>query len=513
VSLRSPVLALALLILAAALAFAHAAALVGMKAMWDGTPMYSFGYIVPFVAAFLVWTRRDALARVVPAPAWIPGLATLGVAIVLLVGGHLGGILVAEQLAFVVSLAAVVLLVWGLGTFRLVWMALAYLLLMVPFWDAFTERLHMPFQQLSANLGVRMLHVAGIPAYREGTFLYLPNITLEVARACSGVNYLVAILALGVPLAYLYLPTNARRLVLIVSAVVVAALSNSLRVALIGVLSYLDVGAPLHGPGHVLHGLFVSGIGYVVLFVGLRLLGSDDRRAAASTPPPAAAIGDAGSPHRTAYRALAVAGAFLFVALVPMRIVAAPVAAGRPLATLPERLGDWTVDPLSVSEETWWRGADDQVFRRYRSPAGLAVDVSIAYFASQTQGRELTGNYSAPLHRAVQGDAAAIGDDQHGNVVELRAKPGSRTGVFWYEVDGQAMTSAYAVKARTLWNAAVRRRTNGGVVVLLTPPAESRPSEGQLAAMRDLAGRIHEALAPIFWARGTDDVAQRPAQP
>ena len=51
----------------------------------------------------------------------------------------------------------------------------------------------------------------------------------------------------------------------------VAALSNGLRVALIGVLAY-QFDAPLHGPVHMLHGLFVAAIGYVVLFAGLRWL-------------------------------------------------------------------------------------------------------------------------------------------------------------------------------------------------------------------------------------------------
>ena len=119
---------------------------------------------------------------------------------------------------------------------------------------------------------MKILQLVGVPAYHEGVTLHLPTITLEVARACSGVNYLIAVLALGLPLGYLYLPSLPRRAILIVSAVIIAAVSNSLRVALIGMLAYWEIGSPLHGPFHVLHGLFVSGIGYVVLFAGLRML-------------------------------------------------------------------------------------------------------------------------------------------------------------------------------------------------------------------------------------------------
>ena len=65
-------------------------------------------------------------------------------AICLLSGGQLAGVQVAEQFAFLAALVSVTLLVFGLPTFRKTWVALAYLLLMVPFWDAFTEPLHLP---------------------------------------------------------------------------------------------------------------------------------------------------------------------------------------------------------------------------------------------------------------------------------------------------------------------------------------------------------------------------------
>ncbi len=169
-----------------------------MVGMWDATPMYSFGYIVPFVSAYLLWSRRDALARISPQPA-----LSIGVPVVALgLGFSLAATWAASRLPSSSrswSRCAVrSLILFGARFFRRSWMALAYLLLMVPFWDAFTEPLHLPFQRFSADLGVQMLRVVGIPAYHEGVMLYLPNITLEVARACSGVNYLVAVLALGV---------------------------------------------------------------------------------------------------------------------------------------------------------------------------------------------------------------------------------------------------------------------------------------------------------------------------
>ena len=504
------VAALALLVV---LAVAFGPALAGMRATWDSTPMYSFGYIVPLISAFMIWRRRDILARLRATPARISGTVVVLGAAAVLVGARLGGVQVVEQGAFLLALAGIVLLLWGRAVMHAVWFALAYLVLMVPFWEGLTEPLHLPFQQLSANLGIRMLQVIGIPSYREGLYLFLPNVTLEVARACSGVNYLVAILALGLPLGYLYLPTVWRRVLLLAMAIGVAAVSNSLRVALIGVLSYLEVGSPLHGPGHVLHGVFVSGIGYVVLLVGLRVLspktpattaaGAAGPATAATPPPPGrfdlrAILPPAGL---TLAATAVFASTTAFLAFYQPR----PVPLADALATLPDRLGDWTTSGLGGSE-TWWRGADDELRRRYSRGTAGGVDVAVAYFATQRQGRELAGQEAGPLHLAATGDDIRLADGSRINAIRLTTPAGVRPGLFWYEVDGQPLTSPRAVKVRTTWNTLRHRRSNGTMVVLLGPAAPT-VGPGEFVALRELADALHGALARTSPARAA---AHRP---
>ena len=481
--------AVAFVALVVALAVAFGPALAGMRETWDSTPMYSFGYIVPLISAFMIWRRRDTLAAVRTAPAWASGTVVVLGAAALLVGARLGGVQVVGQGAFLLALAGIVLLLWGRAVMLAVWFPLAYLVLMVPFWENLTEPLHLPFQQLSANLGVRMLQVVGIPSHRDGLYLFLPNVTLEVARACSGVNYLVAILALGLPLGYLYLPTIWRRVLLLAIAIGVAAISNSLRVALIGILSYLDVGSPLHGPGHVLHGVFVSGIGYVVLLIGLRVLSP---KTSASDPAPAVSVGLRAvlPPAGPALTASAVfAGAAVFLAVHQPRPVPLPIA----LASVPDRLGSWTTSGLGGSE-TWWNGADNELRRRYsRGPLG-PVDVTVAYFAAQRQGRELAGQEAGRLHLAITADDVRLSDGSRINAISLKAPAGSRAGLFWYEIDGQPLTSLRAVKVHTTWNTLLHRRSNGTMVVLLGPPT---PAAGpaEFGALRELADALRGALA------------------
>lgn len=477
-----------------ALVFAHWSALAAMVRMWNASPMYSYGFTVPFISAYLLWTRRGALAALEPRPAYAAGAAVLLCTTLVTVASRAAGVQVMEQVAFVVALGGASLLLLGWAYLRLGWAALGYLLFMVPLWDGFTEKLHAPFQLRSAELGVSVLHLIGIPAHREGVFISLPGLTLEVARACSGVNYLVAVLALGIPLAYVYLPTTWRRVVLLLSAVIVAGVSNGLRVALIGVLAHFEIGSPLHGPFHVLHGLFVAGVGYVVLFAGLRFLAP--RSAAGGA---AVNVAPARPEPRVRVSAWASAAILVVAVLVGSNAFARTpreVALDGALDSLPARLGDWSRErPFDVApprEVAVWPGADAEVRRRYRRADGELVDVYIAYFASQDQQGELVNYKAGELHakaRPVQVPGVRTGGFEANLVV---GAPGDAAILFWYEVDAAPDASRYAVKARTLWTAMVHGRSNGAVVALVS---RSRDQVTKGKVLQELGSLVENALA------------------
>jgi len=483
------------------LLYAHASALGGMVALWERSPMYSFGYIVPLVSVFLLWTRREALLGLAPRPALWSGIPVLGVALGLLIGGHLAGVQIAQQIAFVIALFGVALLLFGPPFVRQTWVALVYLLLMVPFWDALTEPLHLPFQKLSATIGVQMLHAVGVPAHHQDVMLYLPNITLEIARACSGVNYVVAVLALGIPLGYLYLPSAWRRVLLIVTAVVVAAFSNSLRVALIGLLSYWNVGSPLHGPFHVLHGLFVSGVGYVVLFAGLRLLTPASPLRPAVPGAPLVRANDHPPLRSFSLRgAVGLMVVYLLVGAFPMSYVSRPVTLARPLDDLPSRLGAWTAGDSLVDGPSWWDGADAVLRRRYAAPGLPTVDVSLAYFAFQRQGKELVGHEGDVLHRGAGVTRMRVGgrgERAEVNVVRLAAGGRDRLAVFWYEVGGRTQASRYRAKWLTLWHTVVSGRSEGMFAAVLTDRPGPGREEATLERLLEFAGRLHDETSTL----------------
>ena len=74
---------------------------------------------------------------------------------------------------------------------------LSYMLFLVPFGDELIPAL----QTITARLTVALTHLSGIKADIDGVFINTPVGLFEVAEACSGVKFLIAMAALAVRVA------------------------------------------------------------------------------------------------------------------------------------------------------------------------------------------------------------------------------------------------------------------------------------------------------------------------
>jgi EpsI family protein len=489
--------------LSAGLLVAHADALAALVRTWRDSAMYSYGFLIPAISLYLVWRRRELLAQLAVRPARLEGLLLLGFGISMLMVGRLGSMQIVQQLAFPFAIAGTVLFVLGRSHLRVTWPAIAYLLLMIPIWELFTEPLHWPLQNQSAHLAIHVLWAVGVPAYREGTFILLPNVALEVARNCSGVNYLIAVVALGIPLSYAYLKGIWRRAVVVGAALGVAVVSNGLRVALIGILAYHEFEWGLHGPSHVLHGLFVSAAGFAVLAFGIRLLRTAPPVADAENGAGHRLGGVDGSQLRVPVReAVATALVFWLMAIAASVYQPRSVPLQVALEDLPMRLGEWVGVPLVSNGdlslldggESPWGGADAELRRRYLRD-GREVGLYIGYFGYQRQEREVVNHRTRVLHRSASEVVIPAGQGVM-RVNHVRADETMPMALFWYDVDGAVETTELGVKLRTVRHAVWRGRTNGAIVLLYgRTDGDSGTEEESVAALSELAVLVHEALA------------------
>lgn len=260
------------MLLVGALLFCYGPVLIALVGQWLANDIYSYAFLVPVISGYMIYAQYDRLEVLALKESLGPGWIVLGGGLGLLIVGWVGHLLLIQEISLLVTIAGLVLIFLGMDALRVLWVPIAYLLFMMPVWGFLTDPLQMPSRLFSASVAAAMLKLTGLTIYQHGIYLELPKITLEVARECSGVNYLFAVAAIGVPLSLFYLHGWIHRVILLCSALAIAMLANGLRITLIGLVAAYDLSTDSHGPFHILQGLFVSTVGFIGIFAVLWLL-------------------------------------------------------------------------------------------------------------------------------------------------------------------------------------------------------------------------------------------------
>ncbi len=487
------------IIVMAGLIFCYAGVFKALVDQWWSNNMYSYGFLIPVISLYLVWVRREKLQKTRPFPNYAYGVPLLFAGLSMLVAGQAGGIVSLQELSFIIVLASVVLLLLGKNFMRVLWLPITYLLFMIPIWEVVVDGLHLPFQILSADLGVKIMQTAGIPVYRQGIYIELPHITLEVARVCSGVNFLIAVIALGIPLAYLYLKGWRRRIALVGSAIVIAILSNGLRVALIGTLSYYGISSDLHGPFHVLQGLFVSFVGYLVLFGGLWILSKRPYPISHSSESEPKNLEDQeiSGQKGILYPAVMLVSLFILLGTYVNLYKPSPVSLKMDLNLFPLQIGEWqgrnTPSSIDIYQEL---EADHKLSRVYQTDSDRTVHLYIGYFESQEQAKELIDYRTDELLR--QASKIKVRLNPHGSVeinklIQIDGEE-NRLVLFWYDLNGRIVGDKYMAKLCTIWNALAKGRTNGAVIMITTRLKNRKDLTTGLTEAENFAKKISPIL-------------------
>ena len=440
-----------------------------LSGYWATNETYSFGFLVPVISAYLIWLRRERLQRVRWSPSFLAGGLILGAGLATLILGRLSSINMLEEVSLPISIYGLVLLIFGAQLTRSMTFPLLYLLAMIPFWEFLTGRLHLPFQLYSAAMGVEALRLFGIPVLRDGIFIELPNITLEVAQLCSGVNNLVAVLCLGVPLTHFYVHGWLKRGFILAMAVLIALLSNGVRVATVCFFAYYGIrGADgdIHGPFALLRTLAISGVGFVALFWLVGKFADTPETTAQATPRHVVSESSPWARHGVAWLlAIALLTGTVFYervhAVTPVPLRAHLVAFPNEIAGCRfERVG--SLFPSIVSEANF----DQWTSRIYMDPNGSELELLLGYYERQQQGKELGGFELARITPALLSSATSRLDSVWVKDGLTTIKGRTYHLTYWYIVDGRIVTESYQAKLWTTFNALATGRSNGGVLVV-----------------------------------------------
>ncbi len=192
--------------------------------IWWNISTYNHCLLLVPIIGWLVWQRRQELAALTPA-AWWPGLAWSALAATFWLIGDAFDINFARHLALAMMLQGAVLALCGPMVARGLAFPLLFSFFLVPFGD----ELIYPLQVLTADMSMVLLGWSGVPAHLSGLYISTPAGLFHVAEACSGVKFLIAMLALGALVANLCFESWRRRALLLTACVIVPIIANGIR--------------------------------------------------------------------------------------------------------------------------------------------------------------------------------------------------------------------------------------------------------------------------------------------
>ena len=115
--------------------------------------------------------------------------------------------------------------------------AFIFMLAMFPLPNFIYNNLSLRLQLISSQLGAAIIHLFGIPVFREGNVINLGVTSLQVVDACSGLRYIMPLVVLGIILAYFFRAPFWKRAVLVISTIPLAIVVNGARIALTGIIT------------------------------------------------------------------------------------------------------------------------------------------------------------------------------------------------------------------------------------------------------------------------------------
>jgi len=236
------------------------------QSVWRSSEQ-SHGPFVLAVVIYLFWTLRGEFEQARPPSPSAPGWLLVGFGLI----GYLFGVWTKIAVLEGASLLPIVLgalwLMGGPGLIGRMWFPLLYLLLAVPIPSYLLATSTAALKQFSSEASESLLYAFGYPIARNGVVLTIGSYRLLVADACSGMNSVLSLTAVG--LLYIYLmrpPYRWHIAVLVASILPIAVFANIARIVILVLVTYYLGDEAGQGFLHEFAGIVVFIVGVLSLF-------------------------------------------------------------------------------------------------------------------------------------------------------------------------------------------------------------------------------------------------------
>lgn len=466
-----------------------------MAEQWWNSSTYNHILFVPLILGWLVLLRWQQLSRLTPS-GWWPGLLVAAMAAFVWLCGALAGIDQLRHIGVVGMLQASVLTILGPKVTVGLVFPLSYMVFLVPFGDELVP----PLQMITAAITIILTEWSGISAVIDGVFIDTPAGLFEVAEACSGVKFLVAMAALSTLVAHVGFRNWTRRAVFLSFALIVPILANGVRAwgtIFIAQSQGVEFAA---GFDHIFYGwIFFALVLAMVLALAWRYFDRtpDDTMIevdAISNNPLLDRIVKFG----TRYSLGAIGIVAIAIGALSWSVQNANAQAHMPTQIALPNVQEWSrvdFDPAYP-----WApqapSADHQLLGTYANAEGRRVDVFVALYASQTEGNEASGYGTGAI--SPDGDwrwlASSDGRADYAAQWMLIAGNHKRYAETTYRQGEFTGGSGARLRLATLTGKLMMRQDRTATLILSAEGANARETVASFAAAIGSRGRWLDAI-------------------
>ncbi len=214
--------------------WSYKAGLAELWNLWQRSDEYSSGLLVPLLAVYILWSRRETIAKCQISPS-VWGLFAFVAAQAIRLFGLFFMYGSAERLSIALTIAALVLLLFGWRLLRKVSTVLLYLCLMLPWPNRVQAAVTLPLQRWATSSAVFCLEMVGYEVVREGNVIHIGDSSVAVAEACNGLRMVTAFFVISGLVVLLVKRAWWEKLIVLASSLPIALLCNTLRLAITAV--------------------------------------------------------------------------------------------------------------------------------------------------------------------------------------------------------------------------------------------------------------------------------------
>ena len=196
----------------------------------------------PFIIAaaiWLAWRQRDAARAAKKVPAPLIGWPLFVFGLFMLFIGRTQQTYAVEAAAQLPIICGLILILFGTSVLRVFAFPIFFLIFSFPVPGWIIDSITVPLKARIADIVVNLLYAAGYPIAQNGVIITIGPYELLVKDACSGINSMFSLSAIGI--FYIYLAKHTSRIhngILIASILPVSFFANLIRVTILVLMTY-----------------------------------------------------------------------------------------------------------------------------------------------------------------------------------------------------------------------------------------------------------------------------------